>query len=108
MLTQVPDIDSPLVDRIDPVTYVVDPDIGNKDIRGLASYRVAKLGVGLVPEGRQIFPNLTVRENLEFYASVYNVPRGVRRGTGGGGGDRRSRRRGCWSCCRRRCCWAGR
>jgi branched-chain amino acid transport system ATP-binding protein len=36
----------------------------NKDIRGLASYRVAKLGVGLVPEGRQIFPNLTVRENL--------------------------------------------
>ena len=34
MLTQVPDIDSPLVDRIDPVTYVVDPDIGNKDIRG--------------------------------------------------------------------------
>ena len=37
---------------------------GNKDIRGLASYRVAKLGLGLVPEGRQIFPNLTVRENL--------------------------------------------
>ena len=37
---------------------------GTKDIRGLASYRVAKLGVGLVPEGRQIFPNLTVRENL--------------------------------------------
>ncbi|MFZ5693444.1 MAG: ABC transporter ATP-binding protein [Pseudomonadota bacterium] len=37
---------------------------GGNDIRGLASYRVAKLGVGLVPEGRQIFPNLTVRENL--------------------------------------------
>jgi branched-chain amino acid transport system ATP-binding protein len=37
---------------------------GGRDIRGLASYRVAKLGVGLVPEGRQIFPNLTVRENL--------------------------------------------
>ena len=30
----------------------------------LASYRVAQLGLGLVPEGRQIFPNLTVRENL--------------------------------------------
>ena len=28
------------------------------------SYRVAQLGLGLVPEGRQIFPNLTVRENL--------------------------------------------
>jgi branched-chain amino acid transport system ATP-binding protein len=35
-----------------------------RDIRNLPSYRVAKLGIGLVPEGRQIFPNLTVRENL--------------------------------------------
>jgi branched-chain amino acid transport system ATP-binding protein len=34
------------------------------DIRDLPSYRVAQLGLGLVPEGRQIFPNLTVRENL--------------------------------------------
>jgi len=37
---------------------------GNKDIRGWPSYRVARLGLGLVPEGRQIFPNLTVQENL--------------------------------------------
>ena len=28
------------------------------------SYRIAQAGVGLVPEGRQVFPNLTVRENL--------------------------------------------
>jgi len=28
------------------------------------SYRVAQKGIGLVPEGRQVFPNLTVRENL--------------------------------------------
>ena len=28
------------------------------------SYRICQAGVGLVPEGRQIFPNLTVRENL--------------------------------------------
>jgi branched-chain amino acid transport system ATP-binding protein len=34
------------------------------EVRTLPSYRIAKLGVGLVPEGRQIFPNLTVRENL--------------------------------------------
>jgi branched-chain amino acid transport system ATP-binding protein len=34
------------------------------DIRGLSSYRVAQCGIGLVPEGRQIFPNLSVRENL--------------------------------------------
>jgi branched-chain amino acid transport system ATP-binding protein len=34
------------------------------DIRALPAYRVAKLGIGLVPEGRQVFPNLTARENL--------------------------------------------
>jgi branched-chain amino acid transport system ATP-binding protein len=37
---------------------------GGRDIRGLAAYQVAKLGIGLVPEGRQVFPNLTARENL--------------------------------------------
>jgi len=35
-----------------------------KPIGGLPSYRIAKAGIGLVPEGRQVFPNLTVRENL--------------------------------------------
>ena len=34
------------------------------DIRELPAYRIAKLGIGLVPEGRQVFPNLTTRENL--------------------------------------------
>jgi len=34
------------------------------EIRDLPSYRIAKLGLGLVPEGRQVFPNLTARENL--------------------------------------------
>ena len=34
------------------------------EIRGLPSYKVAQRGIGLVPEGRQIFPNLSVRENL--------------------------------------------
>ncbi|HUG79777.1 MAG TPA: ABC transporter ATP-binding protein [Burkholderiales bacterium] len=33
-------------------------------LHGLPSYRIAQAGVGLVPEGRQVFPNLTVRENL--------------------------------------------
>ena len=33
-------------------------------VRGLPSYRIAQAGIGLVPEGRQVFPNLTVRENL--------------------------------------------
>src|SRR5260370_2528257 len=34
------------------------------DVRSFPSFRIAQLGIGLVPEGRQIFPNLTVRENL--------------------------------------------
>ena len=37
---------------------------GDRQMRGLPSYRVAQSGIGLVPEGRQVFPNLTVRENL--------------------------------------------
>jgi branched-chain amino acid transport system ATP-binding protein len=35
-----------------------------RDVRKLPAFRIAQLGIGLVPEGRQIFPNLTVRENL--------------------------------------------
>src|SRR6478672_773751 len=35
-----------------------------QDVRKLPSFRIAQLGMGLVPEGRQIFPNLSVRENL--------------------------------------------
>jgi len=35
-----------------------------EEVRSLPSYKIAKLGIGLVPEGRQIFPNLTVYENL--------------------------------------------
>src|SRR5438094_1343801 len=36
----------------------------NASLVGLPSYRIAQAGIGLVPEGRQVFPNLTVRENL--------------------------------------------
>lgn len=36
-----------------------------RDITGLPAYRVAKLGMGFVPEDRRIFPDLTVRENLD-------------------------------------------
>ena len=35
-----------------------------RDLHALPSYRIAQAGLGLVPEGRQVFPNLTVRENL--------------------------------------------
>ena len=42
------------------------------EIASLPSFRVAQLGIGLVPEGRQIFPNLTTRENLVATASNRN------------------------------------
>ena len=35
-----------------------------KRVEAMPSFRIARLGLGLVPEGRQIFPNLSVRENL--------------------------------------------
>jgi branched-chain amino acid transport system ATP-binding protein len=47
-------------------------------LHGLPSYRIAQTGVGLVPEGRQVFPNLTVRENL-----VATARGGKGKGSGG-------------------------
>jgi branched-chain amino acid transport system ATP-binding protein len=38
---------------------------------GLPPYRIARRGIALVPEGRQIFPTLTVRENLVATAANY-------------------------------------
>ena len=35
-----------------------------QEITGAAPYRIAQRGIGLVPEGRQIFPTLSVKENL--------------------------------------------
>ena len=39
-----------------------------KDIAGLPSHKAAQAGLGLVPEGRRCFPNLTVEENLNIAA----------------------------------------
>jgi branched-chain amino acid transport system ATP-binding protein len=44
-----------------------------RELRGLPSYRVARCGIGLVPEGRQVFPNLTVRENLVATAANHGA-----------------------------------
>lgn len=54
---------------INAIMGIVKPRAGtvsfdSSDITGVPSFRIAKLGLGLVPEGRQIFPNLTVHENL--------------------------------------------
>ncbi len=40
------------------------------DIAGMPAYRIAELGIAHVPEGRQVFPELTVKENLEIGAYV--------------------------------------
>ena len=41
-----------------------------RDITGAPPHRIARAGLGLVPEGRQIFPNLSVRENLVATARI--------------------------------------
>ncbi len=41
---------------------------GDTDITGWPSHRVCNAGIGQVAEGRQVFPTLTVRENLEVAA----------------------------------------
>jgi branched-chain amino acid transport system ATP-binding protein len=41
----------------------------DRPITGLPAYRIARQGIGLVPEGRQVFPTLTVEENLIATAS---------------------------------------
>ena len=45
-------------------TRAGDISFEGRPIRGWPSYRVSRAGLGLVPEGRRIFPNLSVRENL--------------------------------------------
>jgi ABC-type branched-subunit amino acid transport system ATPase component len=35
---------------------------------GMPPHQIARLGIGLVPEGRQLFPSLSIRENLEVLA----------------------------------------
>ena len=44
------------------------------EIRELPSYRIARQGLSLVPEGRQVFPNLTVLENLSATSSNRSDP----------------------------------
>jgi branched-chain amino acid transport system ATP-binding protein len=41
-------------------------EFGTHDLLRLATYRIARLGIGYVPENRDIFPTLTVQENLKL------------------------------------------
>jgi len=54
---------------INSIMGIVQPAAGSitfagREVARLASFRTAQLGIGLVPEGRQVFPNLSVEENL--------------------------------------------
>ena len=51
-----------------------DVSFERKPLTGLPSYRIAQCGIGLVPEGRQIFPTLTVEENLVATAAARDKP----------------------------------
>ena len=48
------------------------------DIAGLPSYKVCNLGIGQVAEGRQVFPTLTVAENLDMGAMLPRAKAGSR------------------------------
>ena len=59
---------------INSIMGIVKPSGGSiffdgQELAGRPSFKIANLGLGLVPEGRQIFPNLSLRENLVATAS---------------------------------------
>ncbi len=61
---------------VNTVIGILHPRVGSiyfdsQSISGLPPYRIAKLGIGVVPEGRQVFPTLSVRENLVATAANY-------------------------------------
>src|SRR5260370_27301841 len=64
------------------ISGVMDPQKGNilfegRDIRGIDPDKVMRLGVSHVPEGREVFPFLSVRENLRMGAYTRKDPDGV-------------------------------
>jgi len=53
--------------------------LNGKDITHMPPHEIVVIGVGQVPEGRGIFPRLTVRENLEMGAYTVNNPAEISR-----------------------------
>ena len=47
--------------------------VDGQDVSGWPTDRIARLGLAIVPEGRQCFPNLTVREHLTAFAAQRNA-----------------------------------
>ena len=53
--------------------------LGDRDLKGLPPHEIVKLGVAHSPEGRGVFPNLTVLENLEMGAYIRRDRDGIKR-----------------------------
>jgi len=49
-----------------------------QDIAGMAAQNIVKLGISQVPEGRRIFANMSVMENLELGAYIRNDSKGIK------------------------------
>lgn len=52
--------------------------LDGKDITRAEPHNIVKMGIGHVPEGRGIFPKLTVQENLEMGAFAVNDPKAIK------------------------------
>jgi branched-chain amino acid transport system ATP-binding protein len=52
-------------------------EIDGTDVSGLRATDRARAGIALVPQGRQLFPRLTVRENLQLMADLLKLDRGT-------------------------------
>jgi branched-chain amino acid transport system ATP-binding protein len=64
------------------VSGVMDPQKGTvtlegREIQGMDPDKVARLGLSHVPEGREVFPLLTVQENLKMGAYIRNDGKGI-------------------------------
>ena len=64
------------------ITSLLEPRIGRvmfegKQISGVASHKLVPMGIAMSPEGRGVFANLSVRENLEMGAYIRNDKKGI-------------------------------
>ena len=64
------------------ITSLLEPRIGRvmfegKEISGVASHKLVTMGIAMSPEGRGVFANLSVRENLEMGAYIRNDKKGI-------------------------------
>lgn len=64
------------------ITSLLDPKEGRvmyegKQISGIPAHKLVSMGIAMSPEGRGVFANLTVRENLEMGAFIRNDKKGI-------------------------------